>query len=133
MSTEVKNLPQTESAIINTRMNPSTFRTRNSELGTQNSAFSARKVAEEFASLLLMEMLKSMRATLSGEGLDGETTSARDTYAALADVEVTRTLAKRDDMRLVHFFEQPLARMVKVAGAQEPSSTSDEEEGLKEF
>jgi len=77
-----------------------------SRLSPQDVALSARKIAEEFASLLLMEMLKSMRATLSGEGLDGDASSARDTYAALADVEVTRTLAKRDGMGLVHFLAQ---------------------------
>ena len=52
-------------------MKSSTFRTQNAERGTQTSAPSAHKVAEEFASLLLLEMLKSMRATLSSEGLDG--------------------------------------------------------------
>ena len=44
--------------------------------GSQQPRFSPRKVAEEFASLLLMEMMKSMRATLSSEGLDGEKSSS---------------------------------------------------------
>jgi len=96
---------------------------------SQQSGFSPRKVAEEFASLLLMEMLKSMRATLSGEGLDGEKSSSRDTYSALADTEVTRALAKHDGMGLAHFLEQPLNRMVKTIKAQEAWSKVGEGEG----
>ena len=90
---------------------------------------SPRKVAEEFASLLLMEMMKSMRATLSSEGLDGEESSSRDTYGALADTEMTRVLAKYDGMGLTHFLEQPLNRMMKTIKAQEAWSKASAEEG----
>jgi Rod binding domain-containing protein len=99
-----------------------------SRLSPQDVALSARKIAEEFASLLLTEMLKSMRATLSGEGLDGDASSARDTYAALADVEVTRTLAKRDGMGLVHFLAQPVTRMMDINNTRETSPGAGEEE-----
>lgn len=100
-----------------------------SALSSQQSGFSPRKVAEEFASLLLMEMMKSMRATLSSEGLDAEKSSARDTYNMLADTEVTRVLAKHDGMGLVDFLEQPLNRMMKTVKAQEVWSRVGEEEG----
>ena len=89
---------------------------------------SAKKMAEEFAAVLLMEMLKSMRATLSGEGLDGDKSSACDTYTALADTEVTRALAKRDGMGITQFLEQSLILMGTMAGAQETSSDSGEKE-----
>jgi Rod binding domain-containing protein len=62
---------------------------------SQHSALSEKKVAEEFASLLLMEMLKAMRATLSDEGFDGQPSPGRSLYTSLADVEVTRSLATR--------------------------------------
>ena len=105
---------------------------QNSLIGTQQPEFSPRKIAEEFASLLLMEMMKSMRATLSNEGLDGEKSSARDTYSALADTEVTRALAKHDGMGLAHFLEQPLNRMVKTIKAQEAWSNAGGGKSLKE-
>ncbi|MGE0680714.1 MAG: hypothetical protein AB7P69_07380 [Candidatus Binatia bacterium] len=104
--------------------------TQPSALNSQSSAASARKVAEEFASLLLLEMLKSMRATLSGEGLDGEKSSSRDSYVALADVEVTRVLAKRDGVGLTDFLEQSLHRMEQRGDAQAISPAAGEEEGL---
>jgi Rod binding domain-containing protein len=130
MSTEIKNFPNAESLIISTRMKPSTFRPQTSDLRPQTSEPSTRKIAEEFASLLLVEMLKSMRATLSGEGLDGDKSSSRDTYAALADVEVTRVLAKRDGIGLTDFLEKSLHRMGQMVDAQTISSMKGEEEGL---
>jgi Rod binding domain-containing protein len=129
MSTEIKNFPNAESLTMNARMKSATFGTRNSELGTRNSELSTRKVAEEFASLLLLEMLKSMRATVSGEGLDGDKSSSRDTYAALADVEVTRALARRDGIGLTAFLEQSLRHVKQTVDAQASSSMADEEEG----
>lgn len=79
-------------------------------LGASASHPEVKKVAEEFASLLILEMLKSMRATLTQEGLDGDKSSARDTYSSLADVEVTRSLAKRDKIGLVTFLERALSK-----------------------
>src|SRR5262249_55618239 len=81
-----------------------------------------KKVAEEFASLLMLEMLKSMRATLSQEGLDGDKSSARDTYSSLADVEVTRALAKHDKMGLTSFLERALSRTA--AKTETPTTAS---------
>jgi Rod binding domain-containing protein len=107
----------------------SALSTQHSALSTQHSALSVRKVAEEFASLLLLEMLKSMRATLSGEGLDGDKSSSRDTYAALADAEVTRALARRDGIGLTDFLEQSLHRMGQIVDAPKISSMVGEEEG----
>jgi Rod binding domain-containing protein len=79
-----------------------------SRLQSLASARETKKIAEEFASLLLLELLKSMRATLSSEGLDGNNSAARDHYLSLADIEVTRSLVKRDDMGLSRFLERAL-------------------------
>lgn len=128
MSTEIKNFPSAEAMRISARMNPSTSRTRNVESGTQHSDPSTRKAAEEFASVLLLEMLKSMRATLSGEGLDGDKSSSNDMYGALADVGVTRALAKRDGIGLTDFLELSLNRMAPRTDAQESSSELIKEE-----
>lgn len=130
MSTEIKNFPSIESLIGNARTKPPTFHAHKAELGTQSAEPSSRKFAEEFASLLLLEMLKSMRATLSGEGLDGDKSSSRDSYVALADVEVTRVLAKHDGVGLVNFLEQSLHRMGQMADAQTIPPVTDKEGGL---
>ncbi len=87
-------------------------------VGASTPNSEVKKVAEEFASLLILEMLKSMRATLSQEGLDGDKSSARDNYSSLADVEVTRSLAKRDSMGLVAFLERGLSQTA--AKGQDP-------------
>jgi len=102
------------------------------QIGTassQQAEFSPRKVAEEFASLILMEMMKAMRATLTYEGLDGDKSSSRDTYTALADTEVTRALARHDGMGLANFLEQPLNRMLKTIKAQGAWTEAGEREG----
>jgi murein DD-endopeptidase MepM/ murein hydrolase activator NlpD len=81
---------------------------------TQHATLSSeKKVAEEFASLMLMEMLKAMRATLSEEGPDGQPSTGRSTYTSLADVEVTRALAKRDGIGLASFIERALEKVTK--------------------
>lgn len=70
-----------------------------------------KKMAGEFSALLLAELLKAMRATLTNEGLDGDRSAARDNYMSLADVEVTRSLAKRDGMGLAAFLERALSKL----------------------
>ncbi|MBI3304559.1 MAG: peptidoglycan DD-metalloendopeptidase family protein [Deltaproteobacteria bacterium] len=81
----------------------SRLRGLDSELRTPNSELPNRQVAEEFASLLLLEVMKAMRATLSGESLGGDESSSHDMYTSLADTEVTRALAKRDGIGLAKF------------------------------
>lgn len=82
--------------------------------------------------MLLAEMLKSMRATLSGEGLDGDKSSSREMYAALADGEVTRVLSKRDGIGLADFLERSLSQLESKVGAQESSSVVGERKDPKE-
>lgn len=81
-----------------------------SNVGSSASTPEVKQLAREFTSLLMLEMLKSMRATLSEEGLDGDKSSVRDTYSSLADVEVTRSLVKHDKMGLAAFLEHALSR-----------------------
>ena len=88
------------------------------------SSAEVKKIAEEFSSLLLSELMKAMRATLSDEGLDGDRSSARDTYSSLADVEVTRSLAKHDGVGLAAFLERGLSRVAQKVAAQETPRAS---------
>jgi Rod binding domain-containing protein len=99
----------------------SKLRAPDAERQTPNTERPIRKVAEEFASLLLLEMLKSMRTTLSSEGLDGNSSAARDNYLSLADIELTRSLAKDDGMGLTAFLERALSRGI-TQHAQEESA-----------
>ena len=92
------------------------------------SSAEVKKIAEEFSSLLLSELMKAMRATLSGEGLDGDKSSARDTYSSLADVEVTRSLAKHDSIGLAAFLERGLSRLVPKDDAQKTPRASVSQE-----
>jgi Rod binding domain-containing protein len=80
-----------------------------------------KKLAGEFSSLLMAELVKSMRATLSNEGLAGDTSSSRDSYLSLADVEVSRALAKRDGMGLAAFLERALGKLLPKTERQEAS------------
>lgn len=81
-----------------------------SRLPTPDSRLRNQKVAEEFASLLLLEVMKAMRATLSGEGLFADDSSSRDMYTSLADTEVTRALAKGDRLGLGKFILQGMMK-----------------------
>jgi Rod binding domain-containing protein len=89
-----------------------------------------KKMAQEFSSLLLSELLKSMRATLSNEGLDGDSSSARESYMSLADVEVTRSLAKQDGMGLTAFLERALSKLTPKSDAQDTPHASAYENGI---
>ena len=72
----------------------------------QDETYDRQKVAEEFASLLLFEMLKAMRATVPQGGFFTQDSAAKEIYTSLADIEVTRALAKRDSLGLGEFILQ---------------------------
>src|SRR5262245_5006111 len=72
----------------------------------QDEKYDRQKVAEEFASLLLFEMLKAMRATIPQGGIFTQDSAAKETYTSLADTEVTRALAKQDALGLGKFILQ---------------------------
>jgi murein DD-endopeptidase MepM/ murein hydrolase activator NlpD len=76
----------------------------------QDEKYDRQKVAEEFASLLLFEMLKAMRATVPQSGLFAQDSAAKETYTSLADTEVTRVLAKQDSLGLGKFILEGMDR-----------------------
>jgi murein DD-endopeptidase MepM/ murein hydrolase activator NlpD len=66
------------------------------------------RAAEEFAAFLLFEVIKAMRATIPRGGLFEQNSLARDIYTSLADVEVSRAMARREGAGLVGFVERAL-------------------------
>jgi murein DD-endopeptidase MepM/ murein hydrolase activator NlpD len=90
-----------------------------------------RKIAEEFSSLLYLEVLKAMRAATAQDGAaEGEALS-RDLYISMMDAEVARLAAKRDTSGFSKAVERALDRMsVKPSQADSfnavPALPSDE-------
>jgi murein DD-endopeptidase MepM/ murein hydrolase activator NlpD len=76
--------------------------------GTAKEEAQKQKVAEEFTALLLFEVIKAMRATIPRGGLFEQDSLPRDTYTALADMEVARAMAKREAVGLEGFVERAL-------------------------
>ncbi len=69
---------------------------------------SKTKVAQEFAALLLFQVIKTMHATVPQGGLFGEDSLAKDVYTTLADIEVARAMAKNEAMGLGKLVEKAL-------------------------
>jgi murein DD-endopeptidase MepM/ murein hydrolase activator NlpD len=67
-----------------------------------------QKVAQEFASLLVFEVLKAMRATIPQGGLFEENSLQRDIYTSLTDMELSRAIAKSNGLGLAKMVEKAL-------------------------
>ena len=67
-----------------------------------------QKAAQEFASLLFLEVLKAMRATIPSGGLNESDGFSADAYMSLADVEVARSMAQKEGIGLAKFIERAL-------------------------
>jgi murein DD-endopeptidase MepM/ murein hydrolase activator NlpD len=80
-----------------------------------------QKAAQEFVSLLFLEVLKAMRASIPKGGLFESESLQSDVYMTLADTEVSRAIAGREGMGLRKIIEKALDR--SAAKAIEPSAT----------
>ncbi len=69
-----------------------------------------RKAAQEFSSLLFLEVLKAMRAATPQEGLMENETLSRDMYAAMMDTEIARLMAQRDTTGFTQMVEKSLEK-----------------------
>lgn len=67
-----------------------------------------KKAAQEFASLLFLEVLKAMRAATPQEGFAEGNGLSRDIYTSMLDSEVARLMAKRDASGLTRVIEKAL-------------------------
>lgn len=81
-----------------------------SAASSSNDAHGRKRVAQEFASFLFLEVLKAMRAALPQGGfLEGESLS-RDIYTSMMDAEIARVMARRDGTGLSQMVEKSLER-----------------------
>ncbi|MGH7766748.1 MAG: peptidoglycan DD-metalloendopeptidase family protein [Candidatus Binatia bacterium] len=69
-----------------------------------------QKAAQEFVSLLFLEVLKAMRASIPKGGLFESDSLQSDVYMTLADTEVSRAIAGREGMGLRKIIEKALDR-----------------------
>ena len=91
----------------------------NSGDGAHRSTSTRRKVAQEFSSLLFLEVLKAMRAATPQSGLLESETLSRDIYTAMMDTEVARIMAQRDATGFTQIVEKSLE---KTAAQPQPHS-----------
>jgi len=83
------------------------------------NALQRQKAAQEFASLLYLEVLKAMRAALPQEGLFAEESLSRDIYTSMMDAEVARLMARRD---ATGFTDTVVKALDKIAPPPAPQS-----------
>jgi murein DD-endopeptidase MepM/ murein hydrolase activator NlpD len=77
-----------------------------------------QKAAQEFVSLLFLEVFKAMRASIPKGGLFESESLQSDVYTTLADTEVSRALAGREGMGLRKIIEKALDRSAVKAHEQ---------------
>ncbi len=86
-----------------------------------------KKVVEEFASLLIFEVIKAMRATIPEGGLFEKDSLQRDIYTSLVDMELARAMAREGGMGLGTFVEEALGDIGK---SKEQSAKSSKQEAV---
>jgi murein DD-endopeptidase MepM/ murein hydrolase activator NlpD len=74
-------------------------------------AGSRRKAAQEFASLLFLEVLKAMRAASPQEDSSGGHSLSKDIYTSMLDTEVARLMARRDATGLTAAVEKAIDKL----------------------
>jgi hypothetical protein len=84
-------------------------------LNRELSTSEPRRVLQEFASLLYLEVLKGMRATISQGGLFVDESLSRDLYGAMFDTEVARLLAHRDQEGVSRIIERVIPKSTPVS------------------
>ena len=89
-----------------------------------------KKAAQEFASLLFLEVLKAMRAALPQEGLLETESLSRDIYTAMMDAEIARVMAQRDTSGFTKMVEQSLDKITDKSRERGISPVVDSRRGF---
>jgi Rod binding domain-containing protein len=79
------------------------------------------RVAQEFASLLYLEVLKAMRASISQGGLFEANSLPREIYTSMFDAEIARLLARRGYEGISQTVERAIENTVPI-GRNPPSA-----------
>jgi murein DD-endopeptidase MepM/ murein hydrolase activator NlpD len=77
---------------------------------SNGSASDRRKAAQEFSSLLFLEVLKALRAAVPQEGLVENESLSRDIFTAMMDSEIARVMARRDSTGFTQQVEKSLEK-----------------------
>lgn len=81
--------------------------------GIANGSASERhKAAQEFSSLLFLEVLKALRAAVPQEGLVEDESLSRDIFTAMMDSEIARVMARRDSTGFTQQVEKSLEKSI---------------------
>ena len=83
-----------------------------------------RKAAQEFSSLLFLEVLKAMRAAVPQEGLLENEALSRDIFTGMMDSEIARVMARRDSTGFTQQVEKSLEKTATQAQRQNQSQVS---------
>ena len=84
-----------------------------------------QKAAQEFASLLFLEVLKAMRAASPQSGFSETDGLSRDVYTSMMDTEVARLMAKQDSSGLTKNIERAMDKLARQAAGQKlPAPTT---------
>lgn len=83
-----------------------------------------RKAAQEFSSLLYLEVLKAMRAAMPQEGLLENEALSRDVFTAMMDSEIARVMARRDSTGFTQQVEKSLEKTAAQPQRQHESQDS---------
>ena len=86
------------------------------------------KVAQEFAAMLLFEVIKAMRATIPQGGLFEQDSLSHDIYTAIGDMGVARAMARNGAMGLGKLVERSLE-----AAGRPPSVISLEQSAARRY
>ncbi|MBX2883448.1 MAG: rod-binding protein [Granulosicoccus sp.] len=82
--------------------------------GVQSSNDKILEVAGQFEALMLTSMMKSMRATLSGDSLAGST--QQDMYQEMMDKEIVESITRGQGLGLKQLLAQQLGATVDAQG-----------------
>lgn len=87
---------------------------------TEPGPAARKKAAQEFASLLFLEVLKALRAATPQEGFAEGNGLSRDIYSSMMDTEMAQLMAKRDASGLTKVIEKALDRYTDKKTAVNP-------------
>jgi peptidoglycan hydrolase FlgJ len=100
--------------------------------GKMNSAAEIKKVAEEFESLFLGLVLKSMRDTVQKSGLiDGG--NAEDIYRSMLDTEYTKIMAEQRTTGIADSIQNFMMELGAGEGAEETPGNAAKSQAIKAY
>jgi len=89
------------------------------------------EVAGQFEALMLSSMMKSMRATLSGDSLTGST--QQDMYQEMMDKEMVESIVSGEGLGLKQLLAQQLSKATEIGDAYQGQSSTARQTSTHDF